>query len=341
MSIKTKLHQLINLHWYNSINLWLTIVLWPLMLIYSLIIKFRKALFDYKILPQEKLAVPVVVIGNITVGGSGKTPSCKYLAAQLEKRGLKVGIILRGYGGSATTPQIVKDNDDSQLVGDEALIYTRAGLKVAIGRDRVAAGKILLNTYPDIQIILSDDGLQHYRLFRDFEICVLDGSRMLGNKFLLPMGPLREVVSRLNSVNALVINGAINPKHDLEFLNDVKAPIYNHQTLISGFLNAPQNLMVDAKYFIDKPTIAMAAIGNPERFFNDLSGLGIKLQHKISFPDHYHYQARDISAKYAIITTEKDYTKLTKFNPTNLWVAQLTSVFEDDGLVRQLQKLIN
>ena len=171
----------------------------------------RRALYQSGILPSEKLDVPVIVIGNITVGGSGKTPLTLWLAQQLIDEGWHPGIISRGFGGGKTTsPQAAYSSSSPDEVGDEAGLMAQHELcPVWVGRDRPAAGRALPARPPECDVLLSDDGLQHYRLRRDAEIAVVDGMRRFGNGYLLPAGPLREMPSRLNEVDAVVINGGM------------------------------------------------------------------------------------------------------------------------------------
>ncbi len=334
-----KLQHIIEQHWYNKVNPYLALLLFPFSIIYAIIIIIRRWLFILKLKTQTKIAVPVVIIGNISVGGAGKTPLTKALATDLIAKGIKVGIILRGYKGSADKELIVKTTDSSAIVGDEALIYAQAGFRVAIGRKRVAAAQLLLSEYPETQLILADDGMQHYYLDRDMEICVIDSSRMFGNQQLLPLGPLRESMNRLKSVDAIVINGYANQDKLTSILAKYPVPLYHQELEFVHFYNPQTQQIATIQQMKDQRLMAIAAIGNPIRFFNYLKALGLKLSEQRAFPDHYHYLKSDISSQYAIITTEKDYTKLAQFSATNIWVTVINAKLNDNQLLEKIVRL--
>jgi tetraacyldisaccharide 4'-kinase len=192
--------------WYKS-GVW-QFVLMPLSWLFLLLSSLRRLAYRLGIFKTIRLPVPVIVVGNITVGGTGKTPLVIWLAEQLAQAGYKPGIISRGYGGKNDLPMAVTDNSDPAIAGDEpVMIAGRTIASVWVGRDRAATGMALLNAHPACDLIISDDGLQHYRLTRDAEIVVIDGQRHFGNGRLLPAGPLREPARRLASVDAVVSNG--------------------------------------------------------------------------------------------------------------------------------------
>ena len=340
------LQQLIEKQWYQDPaaratgNFRLNLLLWPLALIYRLLSHLRRSAYHYGWLKSYKLAVPLVIVGNISVGGAGKTPLCKHLAEELSQAGYSVGIILRGYKGSNRKPRLVSATDSSQVVGDEALIYAQAGLKVAIGSNRVAAGELLLIEHPDIQLIIADDGLQHYRLQRDLEICVVDSTRLFGNCQLLPLGPLRENLARLKSIDAIVVNGSSNAAAQIKLWSKLTQPIYQQRLIFQRFYNPKTTQTASLTELNQRNCQAIAAIGNPQRFFNYLQQLGLKTQHDQAFPDHYHYQLTDINPNCAIITTEKDYTKLAQFDLANIWVTQVAAQLNNDQLLTTIKNLI-
>ncbi len=339
-----RLQQIIDQHWYHKPKLGLTIILWPLSLGFALSAAMRRCLFKLKLKRTIHLPVPVVVIGNISVGGAGKTPLTKALAQQLQDNGYPVGIILRGYKGSNSKARVVNPLDSSLEVGDEALIYAKAGFPVAISPQRVAAGTCLLQHYPQLKIIIADDGLQHYQLARDLEICVIDQSRMFGNHCLLPMGPLREPLSRLKQVDAIVVNGT--PESQGTILKQLKPysnELYFQHLQLLYFYNPQSGEKVDAAYFAKQKVQALAGIGNPQRFFKFLADQGIIIAEKHKFPDHYHYQAQDLNRlnpEYAIITTEKDYTKLAALNCANIWIAMVAARLNNSLLYQKIITLI-
>jgi tetraacyldisaccharide 4'-kinase len=339
-SIKYKLTRILEKHWYRQNNIGLSILLLPLSLIYLIIILLRKKLYQNGVLAKFTLPVPVVVIGNITVGGVGKTPLTIAIANELIKRGIKVGVILRGYKSNLEyDTKIVNASDDSYMVGDEALIYAQHNIPVAIGQNRYNAGHTLLNKYPDLDIILSDDGLQHYRLNRDFEIAVIDSKRLLGNKQLLPMGPLRELPIKLKQVNAIVFNDHI-PMHINDNLELVKNQFEQKISLDKIYLpKTMTNLTLDD--FKYKKIAAIAGIGNPNNFFTFLHNLKIKLDYVKAFPDHYVYNYEDIPQNYDyILVTEKDYTKLALFEQDNIAIVYIKVKIHSQDLIEQIVKLL-
>ena len=303
------LQYLIENHWYKKDNLILTIILYPLSLIFLFISTIRRVLFKLNIFKSYKLPVPVVIIGNITVGGAGKTPLTLKIAKELSSQGYKVGIILRGYKSEIKTVTVVNKNHTASQVGDEAMIYVTNDQLVAIGSNRYLAGIELLKHYPDIQIILSDDGLQHYRLKRDYEIAVIDSTRLLGNQHLLPMGPLREKKNRLKSVDAIIYNGDIN--YQLIKSSD-KQLILSQQIILDKIINYHTNTTISIDTLNQKPYIhAIAAIGNPQRFFDFIKANNINITSTQALPDHYDFKDYMLPNQYsAILVTEKDYVKL-------------------------------
>ena len=334
-----QLQQIIEKHWYTKNNPLLCLILLPISLIFFLISQTRYYMYRLGILKSFKLPVPVVIVGNISVGGAGKTPLTKHLASELSQRGISVGVILRGYKSQAKDAMVVRETDDSIMVGDEALIYAKSRIKVAIGSNRYHAGLALLKEYPDIQLILTDDGMQHYRLQRDYEIAVIDTSRMLGNRFTLPMGPLRETVARLESVNAVVFNGKL-PNNIRGYLPLPKLII--QQTLELDKIYSPyNNKSIMVKELAHKQIAALAGIGNPERFFNFLRNLDIPLAQTFAFPDHYHYKATDIPSNYPIIlVTEKDYAKLDKLDNGIMWIVQVKTNLNSSQLINEISNLV-
>lgn len=335
-----KIQTIIERHWYAKLDPFLLIILFPFSIVYELIINIRKFLFMLRLIPSTKTPVPVVIIGNISVGGAGKTPLTKHIAEELSNKNIEFGIVLRGYKSKNKGVTIVTTKHGSNEVGDEALIYASAGYKVAIGSNRVNAARALLKNYPTIKIILADDGMQHYALRRDMEICVVDSSRMFGNQQLLPVGPLREPMNRLKKVSAIVINGDYNKTKLNEILSQYKIPVFHQELQFKYFYNPVTNEKLSAYEMSKRHIYAMAAIGNPARFYDYLEKLGQKIKGVKTFPDHYHYQKRDIVSNLDIITTEKDYTKLAKFKPENVWIAEVSAKLNSDELINKIINLV-
>ena len=249
-------------------------LLLPLSALFALITACRRALYRAGILRQYRAPVPVLIVGNISVGGNGKTPLVQALARALQQEGVAVGIISRGYGGRAVAATDVAACPDAAIVGDEPLLlWQSTGAPVVVARKRAQAAAKLLRDYPATRLILADDGLQHYALARDAEIAVIAADFGLGNGFLMPAGPLRESASRLQSVDAVVGSGAGQGDYPLEYTSDGIRP------LTGGALRPLVSLAA-------APLYALTAIARPERFFNSLRAQGAMLTATHSLPDH-------------------------------------------------------
>ncbi len=309
-------------YWYQpNVFFWLLLpLLWPLSLLYCFITVVRRKLYQLNIKKSYSSQVPVVVVGNIVVGGSGKTPLLISLCEYIQQNGFKPGVVSRGYGGSVSGVKQLSENDTADLVGDEPLmIFQRAKIPVVVGADRVAAVNHLLKNN-QCDIVFSDDGLQHYRMGRDFEIAVVDSSRRFGNGFCLPAGPLRERISRLNDVDMVVYNGEKSVTSE--------QCSYLLQMISLNRLNSGETSLLSS--FTKKPVHAVAGIGNPARFFEQLSQNGIEvIEH--AYPDHYVYQQDDFSGwdKDCIIMTEKDAVKCRHLTLADAWVVSVKAVFSN------------
>lgn len=308
------------------------IILWPLSKIFSWLAAQRRHHLQRV---QTVLPVAVVVVGNISVGGTGKTPLLCELAEKLSQRGKRVGIISRGYGGSYNgQPLWVQKTDEASLVGDEPLLIARlTQCPVVIAHDRLAAARFLIE-HAALDIILSDDGLQHYALPRTVEIAVLDGKRGIGNGFCLPAGPLRESASRLKEVDFVVVNGATS--HTFNSAQLVTQLIPEH------WVNIGNGDMLPLEKLPESPCVhAVAGIGNPQRFFDTLRSLGLNIiEH--TFPDHHVFTSMDIrfDDNFPIVMTEKDAVKCSRFAQhhcyalhvkmplTTQWLSQLITRIE-------------
>lgn len=300
-------------HWYRVTPLHLLLL--PLSLLFRALAGLRRLLFKYGMLPRVKLPVPVVIVGNISVGGTGKTPLTLWLAEELLAQGWHPGIISRGFGGSNEVPREVKQDSDPAAVGDEPVLMAQRRLcPVWVGRDRPAVALALLSAHPECDVILSDDGLQHYRLQREVEIVVVDGARRFGNGFLLPAGPLRETPARLHEVDAVVINGG--PAAPGEFSMRLEG------LLFYNLLNP--EISATAADFQGEGVHAVAGIGHPERFFSHLHSLGLTPQTH-AFPDHHRYAAADLAFANAnaLLMTEKDAVKCSAFADEKYWVLRV------------------
>ncbi len=299
-------------HWYRLSAL--SIALWPLSLVYRALVALRRYAYRSGALRALRLPVPVIVVGNLVVGGTGKTPLVLALAAMLQKNGRKPGIVSRGYRGAARAPMEVDANSAANLVGDEPLLLARAsGCPVWIGRDRAAAAQGLLGLHPECDVLILDDGLQHYRLARDIEIAVED-ERAAGNGLLLPAGPLREPLSR--RVDAWVVNSAPAGGRSNAFRMDLRGDRF--RSLCEPL---PGTL---ASAFYGKKLHAVAGIGNPQRFFDHLARLGLaSVNH--AFPDHHAYSAVELDFEQceALLMTEKDAVKCESFAREHWYALQV------------------
>ena len=285
------------------------LILLPLSGIYWLILKLRALLYRLGVFRTFDALAPVIVVGNISAGGTGKTPTVIWLVNELRARGFRPGIVSRGYGGSKSGSSMRVDIDsDAADVGDEpVLLARRAGCPVAVDADRVRATAMLIDD--GVNVIIADDGLQHLRLQRDFEICVIDGARGLGNRRLLPAGPLREPPARLDSVDQVLLNGASDISNGLKF--ELQA---NDASRLNGSLARP------LQGFKNTTVHSVAGIGNPKRFFDLLRAQGIQvIEH--SFPDHAVMTKADLTFgdDFNVFMTEKDAVKLGRNLSDKYW----------------------
>jgi len=299
--------------WYRR-SPWL-IVLMPASLLYCGLGRLRRLLYRTGLLARHRLPVPVVIVGNLTAGGTGKTPLVTWLVHFLSASGYRPGVIARGYKGRAHHwPQPVGADSDPRSVGDEAVLLAgRCGCPVIVGPDRVAAARALLER-GECDVIIADDGLQHYALDRDIEIVVVDGERRFGNGYCLPAGPLRESTGRLSEVELVVVNGAGGPG---EYPMTMRAE--NAISLEPGI--APRGLAGFGRQSVH----AVAGIGNPGRFFASLRQAGMKLQEHV-FPDHHDYVETDLDFgdERPVVMTEKDAVKCRNFGLRNSWYIPVT-----------------
>jgi tetraacyldisaccharide 4'-kinase len=315
--------------WYRGHPL--SLLLAPLGWLYAAAARLRRAAYRIGLLRSHRVGVPVVVVGNVSVGGTGKTPLVIGLARFLTARGWSPGIVCRGYGGrSRTWPRVVRPDSDPVEVGDEAvLLAQRTGLPVlACGPARVRAARGLAGD-GGCDLVISDDGLQHLALARDVEVVVVDGERRHGNGRCLPAGPLREPVSRLASVDFVVSTGAARRG---EF----------PMRLDAGPAHALQDagLRRRLRCFEGSPVHAVCGIGNPERFFSTLSDAGLTvLRHP--FPDHHPFVPGDVAFGDGapVLMTEKDAVKCRAFAGPGHWVVPVTAVLPD-AFCERLERLL-
>ncbi|MHC1479551.1 tetraacyldisaccharide 4'-kinase [Frateuria aurantia] len=311
--------------WYSARPIWWAC---PLAALFALLTSFRRLLYRRGRLQQVRLPVPVVVVGNISVGGTGKTPLTIAVAKALQAAGYRPGVVSRGYGGSQQTPALLNQGADPARYGDEPCLIRDSGIEVAVGRDRPAAAWLLLAMGCDI--ILADDGLQHYRLARDIEICVIDGVRRFGNGWLLPAGPLREPVSRAAATDFRVCNGSEPGPGEwrMRLIGDQAVNI--RMPTQRRALTSWQGQSVHA----------VAGIGHPPRFFQMLREAGMRvIEH--AFPDHHRFQAADLAFgdQLPVVMTAKDAVKCQALAGGDCWYVPVQADLEAAFFQQLLERL--
>lgn len=295
--------------WYQKIGVsWLLL---PLSILFWLIYIVRKGLFSAGLKTRYKSKLPVIVVGNITVGGNGKTPMVIFLAEYLNKKGYKVAVISRGYGGQVQTePLLVTHDTDAAVCGDEPkLISERCNIPVIVCPNRTKSIQYIENTL-DVDVIISDDGLQHLAIIPSLTVCICDGQRKFGNRLLLPAGPLREPVSVLKHCDLVIDNGGnSDDRYDLELIQ--------------------YKQVIDDKVLVKGPEQAylVSAIGNPQRFEKSVKATGVKVIERIDFRDHHNYQARDFKQfnGTSVVMTEKDAVKCRRFAQPNWYYLSVSA----------------
>jgi len=296
-------------HYWNGVN-FVSILLLPLSIVFFCLSQIRKQLYKLKLLSSYKAPLPVIVVGNITVGGTGKTPFIIELIKQLQQQGKRPGVISRGYGGqSQHWPLVVNDQTDAVTVGDEPqLIFQHTKCPIVVGPKRKNDIELLLEKFK-CDVILSDDGLQHYALQRDIEICIVDAIKLYGNGWFLPAGPMRESLARLKQVDMVLSNGGNDKMLSFKIIPTICVPVVQNEL---------QN--IELKIFSGKTVHAVAGIGNPQRFFSMLEQYNIKvIPH--AYADHHRYQLSDLvfNDDYSVLMTEKDAVKCGGLTLNNHW----------------------
>ena len=316
--------------WSGESLLWLLLL--PLSWLYGLVSGVIRLLYRLGLKRAWRAPVPVVVVGNLTAGGNGKTPVVVWLVEQLQQRGLRPGVVSRGYGGKAAHYPLLLTSDTTTVeAGDEpVLIYQRTGAPVAVSPRRSDAVQALLAEH-DVQIIITDDGLQHYALARDKEVVVIDGVRRFGNGWWLPAGPMRERASRLKTVDAVIVNGGEARAGEI--------PMRLHPgeavNLLTGERRAVSALPA---------LVAMAGIGHPPRFFATLEQCGARLEKRVPLADHQAPEPGQIEALTApgqtLIMTEKDAVKCRAFARAHWWYLPVDAELSGEQPERLLKELM-
>lgn len=340
------LHQIIEAHWQQPKS-GLTAVLRPFSRVFERIAVRRRARFLSGSLNAQQLPVPVVVVGNLHAGGTGKTPVTAALVQALQDQGIKVGIISRGYGRRLHTPHVLHAGSTAAEAGDEPLmLYCQTGAPTAVARRRYDAGMALLAAAPDVQIMVADDGLQHYALARDVEICVFPAADVGRNDLdVLPNGGLREPLHRLRECDAVVVsNGdaaacsrlaktisSLNTRPNAA--NGAKLPAFFHSSLHTAApyrFHPPHETLLSGSLKTGATCAAAAAIARPERFFNSLHSMGFVLRETRAFADHAAIDPSQLPAADYVFITEKDAAKLPATAPQNVWVLPIHAIITPD-----------
>ena len=325
--------------WYGS--RWAYLPLVPLSWLYAAAGALRRRLYAAGVKRSFRAAVPVVVVGNLTVGGTGKTPVTVWLADRLRSRGFRPGIVSRGYGGVVgDTPMQANAGSDPGIVGDEPILLAkRSRCPVVVHPNRVAASRELADI--GVDVILADDGLQHYRLRRDFEIAVVDGARGFGNGWQLPAGPLREPRARLDGVDRILVNSESPDSREADGLNLPPGRTTGFHLVLHELVSVDGSSSRSFEELRGRTVHAVAAIGNPERFFRALEARGLRvLRHP--FPDHAVLTARDLAwaDEHDIVMTEKDAVKCREFATGRYWYVPVDVDMHDERWLDELERLL-
>ena len=294
--------------WYSRFNVY-SLFLFPFSLIFFIIIKIRRTLYKYRILAKYKSSIPLIIIGNITIGGTGKTPFVIWLANHLVNKGLKVGVISSGYKSTSKTPEIVNKNSNANQVGDEAVLIAKYTDSIVVsGGNRVDATKLLTSISIN-DIILHDDGLQHYKLERDYEIILVNSKNPFGNGLLLPAGPLREPKSRLEDADIVA------------YTNDNNESTYSIASVSNSVVNSVSKESKNIEDFTSKKIHLVTGIASMEMIIENLISYKIQcIPHK--YNDHHIYDGSEVifDDNHPVFITQKDYVKLSDINNKNIWI---------------------
>lgn len=316
--------------WSGESPVWRLLL--PLSWLYGLVSGLIRLSYRLGLKKAWRAPVPVAVVGNLTAGGNGKTPVVIWLVEQLQQRGIRVGVVSRGYGGKAANYPLLLSNDTSTAeAGDEpVLIFQRTGAPVAVSPERREAVQALLHAH-DLQLIITDDGLQHYKLARDKEIVVIDGERRFGNGWWLPAGPMRERASRLRSVDAIIVNGGVAQAGEI--------PMQLRPGLAVNLRSGERR---DVASF--ENVVAMAGIGHPPRFFATLESCGVLPVKTVALADHQALTQASVSAlvnsQQTLLMTEKDAVKCRGFAESNWWYLPVDAIMTDERAQQLLTELV-
>ncbi len=320
---------------------WAAVALYPVTVLYGVLVFVRRSLYKSGILKSSSSGVPVIVVGNISVGGTGKTPIVSMLVKKLENAGYKPGIVSRGYGAvPAKEPRLINADSQVEWAGDEPLMLSRdTGVPVCICIARAAAVDYLVNE-ANVDVIVSDDGLQHYAMKRDMEIAVVDGQRLLGNGWLLPAGPLREPPARLNAVEIIAMQqrpddaetDRLKRLESLPVLRETLLRAGSFHLAIDSLINLKTNQVKKLESFKNSRAHAVAGVGNPQRFFESLTRQSVELI-KHAKPDHHKFLPEDVdfNDNLPVLMTSKDAVKVRELDVdmSNLYEVSVSAVLDE------------
>ena len=335
--------RLIEKVWFDnhSAKWWLVPLLLPLTALFFILSSIRRFAFGLGLFKSYSVSKPVIVVGNIGVGGNGKTPVVIHLVELAKTLGLKPGVISRGYGGKADVyPYSLSKQSTTEQAGDEPiLIFNRCQVPVVVGSDRVANSQKLIELGCDV--IISDDGLQHYRLQRDLEIIVVDGKRLFGNGLLLPAGPLREGSWRLNNADIVIFNGEGKAREGDCQIRDKSSLMRLVATKLCHMQTGTELNLID--FLANNIKVnAIAGIGSPQRFFDTLQQLGFNLENQQGFIDHKNFSPNDFNQfkdDLPLLMTEKDAVKCQEFAKDNWWYLPVDAQFSEQDEQRLIQHI--
>jgi tetraacyldisaccharide 4'-kinase len=298
----------------------LNFLLLPLSLLFGVAAALRRGAYRRGLLRSGHPGVPLIVVGNLTVGGSGKTPFVIWLVEWLKAQGLRPGVVSRGYGRRDTELRCVDAASTAEEVGDEPLlVHRKSGVPVAVGADRLAAARLLREKFPEVDVIVADDGLQHYRLQRDLELVLADAGVLFGNGWLLPAGPLREPLARLARADALILTQRGGTAANFR----TSVPVFSVRHEPAGFRRLADKAFAAALPDAGGREIeAVTGIARPEAFFASLKSLGLDCRTR-AFPDHHLFSAADIDPQAIVVMTEKDAVKCSRFAGADWWALEL------------------
>lgn len=324
--------------WYSPS--WLKWICLPLSLPFLLIVWLKRQLYQLGLFSSNQFSVPVLVVGNVTVGGTGKTPFISYLANRFKQQGIKVGIVSRGYLSEAKTyPHLVSQDDTVKCVGDEAfMLFKQLALPLAIDANRSRAVEHLIEQF-ELDLIISDDGLQHYKMGRQFECMLVDSTREFGNGLCLPFGPLREPSSRKHSVDYVIQNGG---KEFVQSIADIGIPKAIMKIVTQGLIHIKSGEKVSLSNLRESRVNAVCGIGNPSRYFDSLSVLCDEIE-PIVFSDHHAFVESDFADfnNDIVIMTEKDAVKCQEFAKDNWYYLQIGASIEAESDQHMIETIVN